>query len=51
MHVVNNIAFSTGMGNEGSSDGTPKPLSKRLRICGDWSDTGPNARPMSQSHG
>ncbi|GFS51546.1 DDB1- and CUL4-associated factor 6 [Nephila pilipes] len=28
-----------------------RPLMKRLRIRGDWSDTGPNARPEAESRG
>lgn len=36
-------------GNEGTSK-LPggKPVMKRLRVRGDWSDTGPNARPESE---
>lgn len=44
-----NLPSTSGFG--ASVDGTHKPVSKRLRICGDWSDTGPNARPMSQTAG
>lgn len=28
-----------------------RPLMKRLRIRGDWSDTGPNARPEAEARG
>lgn len=37
--------------SKGKGRSRSRPVMKRLRVRGDWSDTGPNARPESESRG
>ncbi|XP_054717720.1 DDB1- and CUL4-associated factor 6-like isoform X2 [Uloborus diversus] len=57
--VRDNLDKKPKMLSRNSSDGSDsdsgvllgRPLVKRLRVRGDWSDTGPNARPEAESRG
>ena len=42
------VPFQPSTSSADSGEGNRQPPIKRLRLRGDWSDTGPNARPESE---